>query len=189
MAGRAVSITSVARTVGKIVTKLTASSAARTSARSASELSGRPVPLRVRTDSSPLTATARKSPNCAGLFQIPHMPDMKQIKATVGEDKSFPGATNFSGAPGKFRESNDLGIHAAEELAPILVASTPRSIQEFVRPALPCLTNGYTVWKTRTSGSENGSESSPPKRFSLLERSACQTRVLSSSGGHVHPSG
>ena len=30
-------------------------------------------------------------------------------------------------------------------------------------------------------------ESSPPKRFSLLERSGCQTRVLSSSGARCPP--
>lgn len=52
----------VVRGVLKMTTASTEESPRRTSARSASEWTGRSGPLRVRTDSSPLRATMRASP-------------------------------------------------------------------------------------------------------------------------------
>ena len=128
MAGRAVSITCVARTLGKIVTKSTHSNAARTSARSASELSGRPRALQRSHRLITIDRHGQEIAELTRLCQITHVPDMKQVKTTVGENKSFPGPTNFSGAPGKFRESYYLGIHAHEGFAHILAKSAARSI-------------------------------------------------------------
>ena len=190
-AGSRLSITCVARArSGKIVTKLTASNAAKTSARSACEgWAAAPRPSATRTDPSPLTATARKSPSSRACF-----PDTARARHEADqnirlvENKSFPGLTNLPARRASSGSIIILELWGGDRVAHILAESTARlQFGSLLGGHISRLTNDLPRGKRRAAGSENGRKSRPQNAFrcsrgAAAKRASCRVWVRD-----VHP--
>ena len=102
-----------------MTTASTPSSAPTTSARSPSVTSGRPSPLRRRTEASELSANHQGVAQRAGGPEVAHVPDVQQVEAPVGEDDALAGRSPLGGAavpPHQASRSDAIGANGGGEL-------------------------------------------------------------------------